>query len=299
MSGLIRSYFFGKQQMLPHVISNIIEQISRIILIIIIVPNLIKKSITSAVCGVVLVNIISETISFLVLFLFLPNKLNLTKQDIIPNKHYIKNILDISIPNTTGRIITSIFYFFEPIILTLTLTKMGYSSNYIATEYGIIEGYVIPLITLPNFFTIAISNSLLPTISNQYAKKDIKGIKKKLKQSLLISLIIGLSVIITLALFPDLFLKLIYNTTYGKNYLRILLPSFIFYYIQPPLSSTLHGINKSKELIRNELTGIMLKTISLLIIPFFNLGIYSLIIGIILNTTITTILHLITIKKSI
>lgn len=299
MSGIIRSYFFGKQQMLPHVISNIIEQISRIILILIIIPKLIKSGVINAVCGLILVNIISETISFLILFFFLPNKLSLTKEDIIPSKQYIKDILDISLPNTSGRIITSIFYFFEPIILTFILTKVGYSQEFISTEYGILEGYVLPLITLPNFFSIAISNSLLPTISNYYSKNNIKAIKKKLKQATIISGLIGLIVIIALGIFPNFFLKLVYNTNYGKDYLLFLLPAFIFYYIQPPLVAILQGINKSKELVANEINGIMLKTLSILIISYFKVGIYGLVIGIIINTTITTILHFLTIKKSI
>ena len=60
-----------------------------------------------------------------------------------------------------------------------------------------------------------------------------------------------------------------------------------------------HGINKSKLLIKNELIGISIKTISLLLLPLFGLGMYSLIIGIILNITIKTILNYKTIKKSI
>ena len=299
MSGIIRAYFFGKQKMLPHVISNIIEQITRITLITIFTPKLIKTSVVSAVCGVILVNIISETISFLVLFIFLPNKLNLTKQDINPNKQYIKNILNISIPNTTGRIITSIFYFFEPIILTFFLRNAGYTQEYITIEYGIIEGYVLPLITLPNFFTIALSNSLLPNISKSFSQGNNKAIKRKLKQAILISGTIGLTVVILLRLFPDFFLKIVYDTTYGKAYLLILLPAFILYYIQPPLAAILQGINKSKNLMYNEIIGISIKTITIIVLSFFKIGIYNLIIGIILNITITTLLHLKTIKKSI
>lgn len=298
MSGIIRSYFFGKQQMLPHVISNIIEQITRIILILLIIPKIIKKGTTSAVCGLILVNIISETISFLVLFCFLPNKLKLTKKDIIPKKEYIENILNISIPNTIGKIISSIFYFFEPIILMFFLKKAGYSSNYIILEYGIIEGYVLPLITLPNFFTIAISNSLLPIISKYSAKKDYCSIKRRLNQSLIISGIIGLSVIITLRLFPDFFLNLIYNTNLGKNYLLFILPIFLLYYIQPPLITILQGINKSKDLVKHEIIGILLKILTIIITSFFKIGIYSLIFGIMINILITTSLHYITIKKA-
>lgn len=297
MSNIIRSYFFGKQQMLPHVISNIIEQITRIILICIITPKLVKNNVISAVSSLILVNIISETISFLILFIFLPNKLSLTKKDIIPNKEYIKNILNISIPNTSGRIITNIFYFFEPILLTHFLLKNGLSKEYITIQYGIIEGYILPLITLPNFFSIAISNSLLPTISNLFSKKDLNGIKRKLKQSTSISLLIGLTTVTLLFIFPDFFLKLIYNTNLGKNYLLVLLPIFIIYYISPNLSSILQGINESKKLVRNELIGILSKFLSITILPFFNIGIYSFIIGIILNILITNLLNYLTIKK--
>lgn len=297
MSNIIRSYFFGKQQMLPHVISNIIEQITRIILICIITPKLVKNNVISAVSSLILVNIISETISFLILFIFLPNKLSLTKKDIIPNKEYIKNILNISIPNTSGRIITNIFYFFEPILLTHFLLKNGLSKEYITIQYGIIEGYILPLITLPNFFSIAISNSLLPTISNLFSKKDLNGIKRKLKQSTSISLLIGLTTVTLLFIFPDFFLKLIYNTNLGKNYLLVLLPIFIIYYISPNLSSILQGINESKKLVQNELIGILSKFLSITILPFFNIGIYSFIIGIILNILITNLLNYLTIKK--
>lgn len=297
MSNIIRSYFFGKQQMLPHVISNIIEQITRIILICIITPKLVKNNVISAVSSLILVNIISETISFLILFIFLPNKLSLTKKDIIPNKEYIKNILNISIPNTSGRIITNIFYFFEPILLTHFLLKNGLSKEYITIQYGIIEGYILPLITLPNFFSIAISNSLLPTISNLFSKKDLNGIKRKLKQSTSISLLIGLTTVTLLFIFPDFFLKLIYNTNLGKNYLLVLLPIFIIYYISPNLSSILQGINESKKLVQNELIGILSKFLSITILPFFNIGIYCFIIGIILNILITNLLNYLTIKK--
>jgi stage V sporulation protein B len=297
MSSLIRSYFFGKQKMLPHVISNILEQIIRILLIIILIPKLINKNITITVCGIILVNIISEIISFLVLFSFLPKKLILTINDIIPNKTYIKTILNISIPNTIGRIITSIFYFLEPIILMYFLKHAGYTSSYIITEYGIIEGYVIPLITLPNFFTIAISNSLLPIISNCYAKNNAKAIRKKLFQSITISGLIGTITILFLSLFPDFFLKLIYNTNLGKNYLLFLLPIFILYYIQPPLISILQGMDKSKELLIHEIIGIITKIIIIILTSNLKIGIYGLLLGIITNITITTFLHIKTIKK--
>ena len=42
LSSIIRGYFFGKQKMLPHSISNIIEQLFRLLLIILILPKILK-----------------------------------------------------------------------------------------------------------------------------------------------------------------------------------------------------------------------------------------------------------------
>ena len=40
LSSIIRGYFFGKQKMFPHTLSNIIEQIFRLLLVILILPKL-------------------------------------------------------------------------------------------------------------------------------------------------------------------------------------------------------------------------------------------------------------------
>ena len=51
----------------------------------------------------------------------LPKNFKITKKDIKPNKNNIKETLNISIPTTGSRLIGSIGYFFEPIILTSVL----------------------------------------------------------------------------------------------------------------------------------------------------------------------------------
>ena len=59
-SGIVRSYFFGKQQMLPHVVSNVTEDIVRLTLIIIGVPFFLQKGLETAVTYVILTNVVSE-----------------------------------------------------------------------------------------------------------------------------------------------------------------------------------------------------------------------------------------------
>ena len=90
-------------------------------------------------------------ISNICLILYIPNK-KININDFKFNKIILKDILHISLPSTGSRLIGSISYFFEPIILTFILLYIGYDSNYITHEYGIITGYVYPLLLLPSFF---------------------------------------------------------------------------------------------------------------------------------------------------
>ncbi|MBR5369678.1 MAG: oligosaccharide flippase family protein [Bacilli bacterium] len=286
ISSICRSYFFGKQQMFPHVLSNIIEDLVRLIIIVIGIQLIKPYGSKYIVCFLILINIISEIISTLVLIIFLPKNIKIKKEDLYPNKSYIKDSLKICIPSITSKLIGSIGFFLEPIILTNILLNK-YSLNYITTEYGIISGYVIPLILLPSFFTLALSQSLLPSISNDSIHNNTKSIKKKISYTILISLILGIPITLLLLIKGDFLLKTIYHTNKGFNYIRILSPICLLQYIQAPLSYTLDALGKSKTNLISTIIATITRTISLII--FSKLGIYSLIISISLNIIVTTL----------
>ena len=289
ISSVCRSYFFGKGKMLPHVISNITEDLTRLLIIIIFLPKIIPLGLKYTVMFLILINTISEFISTITLILFIPKRINIKRNDLIPKKSYIKDSLKICIPNTTSKLIASIGFFLEPIILTFYLLKNNYSHNYITTEYGIISGYVIPLILLPSFITLAISQALLPSISKDYVNNNINLIKKKIKYVIIISLLIAIPISIILEVYPNNLLKLIYNTSKGINYIRILTPFCLLSYIESPLQVVLDSINKSNINMYTMLISTITRSISLIILSYLNIGIYSLIISIILNILITTI----------
>lgn len=287
ISSICRSYFFGKQKMLPHVISNIVEDLIRLLIIIIYLPKILPLGIKYTTLFLILINIISELISTITLIIFIPKNIKIKKEDLIPKKKYIKDTLNICIPNTTSKLLGSIGFFLEPIILTNFLIK-NYSINYITTEYGIITGYVLPLILLPSFITYSISQALLPAISKDYVNRNIKSIKIKINITILISLIISIPLTLLLEIYPNILLNTIYHTNKGINYIKILSPFFILSYIQSPLQVVLDSINKSKINLYSMLISTITRTIFLILLSHLNIGIYSLIISIIINILITT-----------
>ena len=290
-SSILKGYFFGKEHMFPIILSNIIEQIVRLFLTVTIIPKLMTYSLTIAITGVVSINIISEFISIISLILFIPKQHSIKLEDFKYNKNILKDLLNISIPTTGSRLIGSISYFLEPIILTYVLQKQGYTNSYITIEYGIINGYIYPLLLLPSFFTLAISNALLPVVSNSYSNNNYKYTKYKIKQAITLSLIIGIPCTLLFMTIPEYFLKLIYNTNEGIKYIKIISPFFLLYYIQGPLTTSMQAMNKAKEAMVGTLLGTIIKTCLLLLISFFKIGIWNLIISNLINIIFITLHH--------
>lgn len=299
ISGILRSYFFGRERMGPHVISHITEDIVRIIAMVIGVPFFMHKGVEYAVCFVILTNIISEVTSILILFFFLPKNFSLTRSDVKPSKIYLRDCLSISIPTTATRLIGSICYFLEPIILTGVLLYVGYPNSVIVREYGIISGYALPLILLPSFFSNAISQALLPVITKKYKMRDIAGVKRKIRQGIAYSLLIGIPLTIVLEMFPDKLLKLLYNTTSGVSYIRFLAPVCLLQYIQAPLASTLDALGMSKENFTSNLAGVLTRLAMLPLFSLTKIGMWGLIFSTSLNVVVVTMMNIKQVRKKL
>ncbi len=299
LSNIIRGYFFGKEQMIPHVVSNLTEQIIRIAITILLTPHLLKYGIVSTVTGLILFNITSELTSIIVLVLFMPKNSKIRKQDIKPVKDDIKDILNISIPTTAGRIISGVGNFLEPVIITYVLLKLGYDTNYITKEYGIITGLILPLVTLPQFISAAIAQALLPTLSKYNAQNMKKAINRKLKQALLISLVIGIISSLMLIIFPKQALHIMFKTEEGYKYLALGAITFLITYVEAPIISTLQALDKAKTIMKANLIGTIIKTITLFILLYLDISMYALLISTLLQHTYITIIEYKKIKETL
>lgn len=292
ISSICRSYFFGKENMLPHIISNFFEDISRIVIYLIFLPKISNLSNTYIILFLIITNIICEIISIFILLLFMPRNFSLKNIEFKPNIQYIKDSLSIGIPNTTGRLFGSIGHFFEPIVLSTTLISLGYSVTYITKEYGIISGYVMPVLLIPSFFTMAISQAILPVITKSYAKKDLYSVSKYLKLAIFLSFTIGsICMMFTYIFSKDIF-NILYKNNLGINYLKVLAPFCILQYIQAPLSSFFDATNNSKIVMYGSIIGVLFRIVVLYFIKYFNIGIWGLVISIIVNIIIITFYYL-------
>ncbi len=299
LSSILKGYFYGKQKMFPHTISNVIEQIVRMALIFIIIPKLINQSIVYAVMGLILISIASELSSIITFLIFLPKKFKITKSDLKPDMKTTKEILSISLPTVSGRLIGNIGFFFEPILLTNILLFVGYKMDFILNEYGAYNAYTISLLAMPSFFIAAISSSLLPEISKYYYQKNINMVKRRLKQAIILSFIVGGIFSSFIYCFRELLLQTLYNTTKGAEYIELLAPFFVLFYLEGPLQSVLQAIGKAKTTMFITMAAVITKLISMSILSLCHIGMYSLVIAEIIDIFIIVILCVKAIRKEL
>lgn len=298
ISSVQRGFLHGKEDMLPASITNVTEEIIKIILILFLLPIAISKGDIASVIFLILFNVITESSNILFMQKVISKKYISNKKGKV-NKKIIKEILSISIPTTSVRLIASIGFFLEPIILTNTLLSSGYSPNYITMEYGIINSYIVPLLSIPSFFSISIASALLPNITKAYANKKYDEFNRKLLKLMFLSMLVGAVCLTVILIFPNEILKLVYNVNFGINYIYLIGPFFLILYMQPTLSVALQAMDKTNKLFLTSTISVIIKYSTLYVLGKIGFGMNALIFAMIAGIVTTTSLVLIIVLKEL
>lgn len=298
ISSVQRGFLHGKEDMLPASITNVTEEIIKIILILFLLPIAISKGDITSVIFLILFNVITEGSNILFMQKVISKKYISNKKGKV-NKKIIKEILSISIPTTSVRLIASIGFFLEPIILTNTLLSSGYSPNYITMEYGIINSYIVPLLSIPSFFSISIASALLPNITKAYANKKYDEFNRKLLKLMFLSMLVGAVCLTIILIFPNEILKLVYNVNFGINYIYLIGPFFLILYMQPTLSVALQAMDKTNKLFLTSTISVIIKYSTLYVLGKIGFGMNALIFAMIAGIVTTTSLVLIIVLKEL
>lgn len=292
LSAIIKGYFFGNQNMFPYAISNFLEQLFRLLLITIFIPNLIMKNVIYGICGLFLINIFTELFSIFIFSFFMPKKIKISIQDLKIDFRISKDVILYSLPFVSSRIVGNISYFFEPIVLINSLLELGYNNHFIMHEYGVINGYIIPLLLFPTFILSSITTSLIPEISRLLKKNNINKIKVITKNAILLCLSGGIIINIIIFIYSDKLLYLLFHTIEGLNYLPYLLIIFPLYYLEAPLTAIIQVIGNPKHSLKITIIGCTIKLLLIFILSKLYIGIYCLIIAEMINIVIVVLLEL-------
>lgn len=305
ISSVLRGYFQGRQNMRPSAVSQIVEQFVRITLIAVMTKAFLPYGIEYAAAAAMVASVIGELVSLIYLMTAfkLKKRFKLRKnffQFVHKGKQTFKDLMDIALPTMGSRMIGSISWFFEPIVVVHSLAIAGVVAVTATKQYGALTGFAMPLLMLPSFVTFSLSTSLVPAISEANTQKNYKLIEYRLQQTLRFAFLTGGLAVIVLYVLADPLMQLMYGSTKGAYFIRLMAPFFLFYYYQGPLQAVLQALNLARAAMINSLIGAVIKTVVIFLLasqPSF--GITGAALGIIVGFVLVTILHFATVLKKI
>ena len=98
-------------------------------------------------------------------------------------------------------------------------------------------------------------------------------------------------------IYPNIPLNILYHTNDGINYIRFLAPICLLHYIQAPLTSAMQAMNMANSAFKGTLIGTIIRIVSLFILCYLNIGLYSLLISTGINMLYVTLHHMKKIKN--
>ncbi|MCQ6278227.1 stage V sporulation protein B [Bacillus sp. EB600] len=305
VSSVLRGYFQGRQNMRPAANSQILEQVVRITLIAVLTKAFIPYGIEYAAAAAMVSSVIGELVSlvYLITTFKIKKRFKLRKhffQSIHSGKKTFNELMEIAIPTTGSRLIGSVAWFFEPIVVSHSLAIAGVAAVAATKQYGALTGYALPLLMLPSFVTYSLATSLVPAISEANSRKNYQLIEYRLQQALRFAFLTGGLAVIVLYVLADPLMQLMYNSTKGAFFIRLMAPFFLFYYYQGPLQAVLQALNLARAAMINSLIGAVVKTAVIFLLasqPSF--GITGAALGIMVGFVLVTILHFATVLKRI
>lgn len=307
-----KGFLQGHKYITPTSMSQIIEQIIRVIII------LVGSYLCLRVFNLGLTKAVGIAVSgafFGGLFAFIYLKLKISKSRLLPSKEekdkvnitkkeIIKKIFIYSIPFIAISVIYNLYNTVDMILLSRTLldilnvdTSVVESITSIYTTWGIKLNNIILAIST------GLITSLIPNIVSSYTKGDKKDVDDKFNKAIQCVLL----VIVPLTLFLSLLAESVWTLFYGDSYygpivFQAYVYSALFGSMYTIMVNTLQGLNKYKLVISSVLIGLIINMILdvPLIVICNNIGFngsYGAVLGSIIGFSISILISMLVLRN--
>ena len=279
MLSIKRGYLQGHTYIKEPSISQIIEQIVRIAIIIIgsyLCVNIFKLPVKYAIVTSTLAACVGGIITYLYLHIITKRNKKQLGLDIKPkinkktDREIIKKIIAYSIPFIVVNLVNNITTFVDMVLIIKTLPKLGFSA--IDTEFigSVFTTWGVKFNTIITSIASGLIISLIPNMVKDYNEKNTASMNQTFNKCLKIILLI----VAPMAIFISVMSNSMWNIFYGANDYGQLIIKFniivtIFDCLYIVINSLLQSINKEKIIYLGVILGQLINVA--LDIPFMRL----------------------------
>lgn len=244
MSSCISSYFATIRKAYKNAISQVFEFTIKMFATIILLKINISNGVEVICISLILADVISEICSFTLIFILYIIDIKLKKLEDIRSFGQRINILKIAFPVAVTSYIRSGLSTLKQLIIPTQLEKSGISCSRALSQYGMINGMVLPVITFPTVFTDSYSMLLIPEFSTYVAQKNYKAINYIANKIFKITCAFTMCICSIFFIFSNDLGLAIYNNIEIGYYFKIFTPFIFFMYMDHIIDCILKGLNK-------------------------------------------------------
>lgn len=281
---VLRGYLQGHKFIAPTSISQVIEQVVRII-VVLLGSYISIKVIESSIPIGVSVALTGAFFGGLIAYIYLKFKVNKNKslfkipekKDDVSNKEIVKKIITYAIPLIITSIVSNLYDLVDMKLVIKGLYMIGYDALTSELISSIIATWGPKICMVIVAVSMGLTTSLIPHLIDNFVKGEMKAVNNKFNQA------VGTILVITIPMAVGLFMlaEPVYTVFYGDNYYGPLILKFlailnIFTGVLAVINTSLQGLKKFKIIYLNSIVGLVVNALLdiPLILLFNKIGIY-------------------------
>lgn len=284
-----RGYFQGNLNMIPTAISNIVEQVGKLILSLYFASYFIDRGVEFGVFGALLGISLSEFLALVFLSIYYLASKNKRRQQEPSVSGFLmsKQLFSTALPITLGGLMSPVTAIIDSLLVVNILIYSGFGSEYATSLLGLQSGIVDPIINIPIVISVSIVASLLPNLASAYSKKQHSEVKDLIEKALQITLSVSMICSICFVIFGKQILEFLYSSSLSNFELltstKLLFLGAINLLLLSLLqlsSGILHGMGYQKYTVKSLLIGSILKIVlTFALVSIRRLNIYGAMIS--------------------
>ena len=262
---VLRGYMQGHKFITPTSYSQLIEQIVRIIVVLLgsfTVIKILNKSVTSGVG----VSLLGAFFGGLIAYIYLQVKVKNNKKefpisdkrDQVSNKAIVKKILSYCIPLVIISVVDNLYTIVDVKLIIKGLNMVGYSAIESETVSGIVSTWAPKICTVIIAIAISLTTNIIPHVTTSYIKKDYNEVNRRFNQAISTMLIITVPMALLLLMLSNESYYIFYGSSkYGSLALKASAISHIFFGVWTVINTCLQSMRKFKIVYINSVVGLL------------------------------------------
>lgn len=271
----ICGYCYGMKETKIPAVSQLVEQIIRILSVYTFYIVLLKKGnevpITIAVLGLVLGEMASA--------IYAAKSLTRSTHVFAPQKgiytdylHRFGELIPLSLPLTANRILITLLQSIEAISIPARLLLFNHSTSEALSIYGVLTGMALPCILFPSAITSSVSIMLMPTVAEIQTTNNKQAMISIIKKVASACFILGLSCCFLFLILGNWMGAVLFGSPMAGKFILTLAWMCPFLYTNSALMSVINGLGKTTFTFFINSFGLVIRIASIfLAIPLFGI----------------------------